>query len=137
MSGRWSTPIHVRVSEDERETIEKHADRAGLKFSEYVRRAALGEWEAILGAGANTSAPPATASAPSPAERETPMAERVVGEEVAAEVTEATQLDDVARESFLERRTRQLVGQGKTTPVAKSLAEAEWRQRGAADPAAA
>lgn len=129
MSAPAASPIHVRVSVLERDRIETLADRAGLKFSEYVRQAALGILE--------PSAPPAAVSASPPAEGETSMAARVEEVEVAAEVEEATQLDDVAHESFLERRTRQLVGQGKTTKVAKSLAEAEWRQRGGEDPVAA
>lgn len=128
MSAQKASPIHVRVSVVERDRIETLAGRAGLKFSEYVRQAALG----ILEPSPSSTAPKPKAALPasSPARGKTSMAERVDREDVAAEVAEATQLDDVAHESFLERRTRQLVGQGKTTKVARSLAEAEWRQRG-------
>lgn len=50
-------------------------------------------------------------------------------ERVAVEVAEAKLKDDAARETFLERRTRELHGAGRTTPVARREAEAEWRAR--------
>lgn len=47
----------------------------------------------------------------------------------AAEIAEAKLKEDPAREAFIERRTRELHGQGRTTPVARREAEAEWRAR--------
>lgn len=48
---------------------------------------------------------------------------------VAAEIEEAKLADDPAREAFIERRTRELHAQGRTTILARREAEAEWKTR--------
>lgn len=45
-------------------------------------------------------------------------------------VGEARMGNEEAHAIFVQRRTTELHGQGKTTPVARRLAEAEWRSRG-------
>jgi predicted S18 family serine protease len=105
--------IQVRVDDAERAIIEENAAAAGKKPSVYLRELGLEPAKARV-----------VTVAPS-------IAERVETEEVQAEVAEAALTDDPAEQSFLERRTRQLVGQGNTTRVARSLAKAEWRARGA------
>lgn len=105
--------INVRVTPGEKTEI---ARRAGgpRRMSEYLRRLGLGD--------AVPAAPPAPR-----ATRATPA--EVDAERVAAEVDEAKLVDDAAREAFVARRTRELVGKGRTTPVARREAEAEWRAR--------
>ncbi len=139
---RSGTPLHVRVTDEERATIKKRAATAGVKVSEYVRLAALGDLP---------TSPPSTGK-PSKARSARPAAEGRTSDSsssiaaakseppptpikggVEGEVEEATLRDAPAHEHFLERRTRELVGQGKTTKVARSLAEAEWRRRGTDD----
>lgn len=104
--------INVRTTPGEKAEI---ARRAGgpRRMSEYLRRLGLGD--------AVAAAPPAPAARATPAE--------VDAERVAAEVDEAKLADDAAREAFVARRTRELVGKGRTTPVARREAEAEWRAR--------
>lgn len=97
--------IAVRTTAGEKAEITKRAGGRG-KVGAYLRN---------LGLGRRPEPVPARKPLPDP--------------NVEAEVEEAQMTDDAAREAFLRRRTTQLVGQGRTTPVARREAEAEWRMR--------
>lgn len=103
--------IQIRVSDLEKAQIRERALAAGKTVSDYVRDRALGRRQRT-----SPVAPVAVVEQPHP--------------NVAAEIAEAKMPDDAAREAFVERRTRQLQGQGRTSIVARREAEAEWRMRG-------
>ena len=160
MPARGST-IQIRVSDVEKARIEERAIAAGQKVSEFVRNRALGRRGSASPATAvpRRLPPPAVnagitpdgaivkidpslpmdvpdvagaLSNEEPKREEVPdMASRVEAERVSAEIEESKLTDDPARVAFIERRTRELYAQGRTTAVAKSEAEAEWRRRGA------
>lgn len=99
--------LEVRISPLEKALIAERALEAGQKVSDYVRDRAL--CRPPSNEGAKQEHPPA----------------------VAAEIAEAKLEDGPAREAFLQRRTQQLIGQGRTSPVARREAEREWEERGA------
>ena len=112
-----SLTFQFRVDPDERASITARARAAGFeKDSEYVRTLLFAP--SIEEAKAELSTVNAAL---------TPD-----GEVVKAEIEEAKLQDDPAREAFIERRTKQLVGQGRTTPVAQREARSEWERRGIA-----
>lgn len=127
-----------RLSLVEQAMIAEAARKAKMKPGPFARKAAL---EAA--AGSQSPAPPAPPADPArgaelsmvnvvegpggTVQRVPPTA--VERERIEREVAEAKLVDDAAREAFVERRTRELHGQGSTTPVARAMAESEWRNR--------
>lgn len=119
--------IQVRVSDAEKAQIQERAVAAGMKVSDYVRVRALGRRLR------SSSSPPSNEGAKPEHSHDPPAqtAATVPDIEVAAEVEEAKMPDEAAREAFVERRTKQLIGRGRTSIVARREAEAEWKMRGA------
>lgn len=113
-----------RVSAEEKAKIAAIAAIHGLLPGTYARRAALGQL-----APAGSQSPASGRTKLSIVNVGTTPAGGIVKERIVAEVEEAKLEDDPAREAFLERRTRELYGQGKTTKLARAEAEAEWRNR--------
>lgn len=118
-----SSHIQVRVSPEEKQTIRRNAQRAGYHdVGPFMRDRAL--------AGASAGRPVQTSPSHgvvTPAPALVPGAKPSAN--VDAEVAEAALADDPARKAFIERRTQELYGQGKTTSVARALATAEWEAR--------
>lgn len=113
--------IGARVTPVTKARIAERAHAAGMKVSEFIVHRALGE-------------KPRHYVKPEPVPRRAPAeaaaAILIEREEVRAEVAEAQLDDPAAREAFIARRAQQLHGQGKTMPVARSLASQEWATRG-------
>lgn len=108
--------IRVRVTRAEKEAIARNAELAGAKDpTTFLRELGLRELVASTEAAQRGELPGQT------------TVDQVI---VDAEVQEARLQDPPAREAFIARRAKQLFGQGKTSAVAKRLAEAEWRARG-------
>jgi hypothetical protein len=115
-----SEKIEIRVTPLEKAQIDERALAAGVKRSDYVRNRALCQ---PVAPASNEGAKQEHPRRSSPAD--------VVGETVAAEIAESRLKDEAARDAFLARRVPQLVGAGRTTPVAEREAKREWDTRGA------
>lgn len=109
--------IHIRVSSREKAIITERAVAAGEKVGEYMRRLGLGQ-------GATRRLRVTRMKA-----QQVATVAHVDDDRIEQEIHEAKLGDDIARRAFVERRTRELKGAGHTTPVARRLAEAEWRDR--------
>jgi hypothetical protein len=115
--------LATRVTPGEKARIAERAAAAGMKVGEFIRRRALGEKPRGL--------TPIAAPSPSPRAPVNPTVLAARLEEVAVprEIEEAMLDDPTARDTFITRRTLQLRGEGKTTPVARKAAEEEWATR--------
>ena len=134
-------PLHFRVTNGQKAEIVKRAKAAGLNLSEYLRKSALGE----LGTSdsstqsergdasghqkanrrsrqvaAQVAQPEGQEQDGSPADKIVKSYEEIEQPESFRELASETEAD------FIERRTKQLHGQGKTMRRAKSEARAEW-----------
>lgn len=116
--------LKTRVTPGEKARIQERALEAGMDVGTFLRARALGLKPRGL---TPIEPPPAPPHAPV---NPTVVAAEVEKQEVADEIEEARLEDPPARDAFLERRTRQLVGAGNTTLVARRLAAAEWENRG-------
>lgn len=138
MSGPRTGTIQVRVNDVEKAQIRERALAAGKNVSDYVRDRALGRRARTPGSVAGGAAiTPPVPGKPQPADRAPVASNEGAKQEhppasptVAAEIEEAKMDDEAAREAFVERRTKQLIGSGRTSIVARREAEAEWRMRG-------
>jgi hypothetical protein len=102
-----SAKIEIRVEEQDKAEIAKRAKAAGKTLSAYLLDRALSDGDADL-------------------KDSQAKAERVAGSTGgSAPVAEQPE----TREQFIERRAKQLHGQGKTMRRAKSEARAEWTDR--------
>ena len=104
--------LQIRVTDVEKAKIRERAIAAGKNVSDYVRDRALCVPVSAIAANRPVHA------------GQTSVDEQVVASEIAEPI-----VDDIAREAFLERRTKQLHGQGKTMRLARRAAEAEWESR--------
>lgn len=116
--------IAARVTPVTKARIAERAHAAGMKISEFIVHRALGE-------------KPRHYVKPQPQPKRAPgipsataVSVGVERQTVADEIAEARLDDPTAREAFITRRAQQLHGQGKTMPVARSLASQEWATRG-------
>lgn len=119
-----SERLEFRVSTVDKARIEERARAAGMRLPEFLRARALG----LKPRGLVPIAPP-----PAPVrEPVNPViaAKAVERQEVADEIAEAMLDDPAARDAFLERRTKWLIGHGNTSLVARRMAAAEWANRG-------
>jgi hypothetical protein len=117
---RRGTTIEVRVSDEEKAEITRRAEASGYKPGPYIRALGLGEIKPPRAAVA-IAAGPSIKEPKEEAPRRPPQVE--------AEIEESKLEDGEAHEAFVARRTKELFTQGKTTPLARQIAEAEWRQR--------
>jgi hypothetical protein len=116
--------LAFRVTAVEKAKIAERARAAGMPIPDFLRARALGLKPRGL---EPIAAPPVPPRAPvNPVVR----AEEVRKQEIADEVAEAMLEDPAARDAFLDRRTKQLVGAGSTTLVARRKAAEEWATRG-------
>lgn len=103
----------VRFDPEEEAKVEKRAAAAGVNFSEFVRARALGVKPGTTATGRRRGVKaPASSSAPSieePKQEPTPP--------------------PTEREIFIAARTEELMGLGRLEVVARSEADAEWRNR--------
>jgi len=136
---RGST-IQLRVTDEEKAQIAGHAEATGQTVSEYVRGQALaGPWRPRKKPPFGREAPtlePSTSSGVVPGgdahERDAPKTEGTGTPQVAqpeGQEQSGPPADDSPEieEQFVERRTRELYGQGRILRVARMEAEAEWR----------
>lgn len=123
-----------RMTTAEKTAIEALAAVHGIPPSTFCRHAALGTLPrpgspagAVLST-VNAALTPAgeVVASNEGAKQEQPPADP----RVEAEVAEAKLEDEPARTAYIERRSRELFGQGKTTRVAEVQAAEEWDQRG-------
>lgn len=137
--------LKTKVNDGELERIRERAAALGMGMAEFLREQALsGRNERARMAereGRELRKRPPTSIPPTRVDRAAEAARAVKGfnrgaaivadaDRVEQEVAESKMVDDEARDAFLERRTRELHGQGRTTMVARREAEAEWRNRG-------
>ncbi len=118
-----SERLEFRVSQADKVRIEERARAAGMKLPEFLRARALG-----LKPRGLTPIPPPPAPPREPVNPVVTAAD-IEKQEIADEVTEAMLDDPAARDAFLERRARQLMGKGNTLLVARRLAAEEWATR--------
>lgn len=116
--------LKVRVTPVEKAKIGERAVAAGLGIAEFMRIRALGEKpRGLVRPEPEPKRAPGIPSA-------TTVSVGVERQTVADEIAEAQLDDPTAREAFIARRAQQIHGQGKTMPVARSLASHEWATRG-------
>jgi len=117
--------MRFRTSPAETARIKERAIASGMKLPDFLRARALGQKpRGLQRPEPEPQRPPARPVNP------TVAAAAVERQEVADEVEEAKLRDEEAYDAFVERRTRQLYGQGKTMLVARRLVKEEWENRG-------
>lgn len=142
--------MRFRCTPVDKKLIEERAIAVGVTVTEYLRARTTGRMPWLdTGPGSLGDTPPSTdlmvggetSRVTTAGEVVRALAEQGVPEEVAVsaptveelevadEVAEAQLDDPTARQAFITRRTVQLRGQGKTTPVARRAAEEEWANR--------
>lgn len=128
-----SVYLTIRLSQFQKERLEKRARAVGYSASEYIRR--------VMAADLDDAPPP-----------EKPIPGQTTVQEQVAEVGDALTKGSAAKApppakpkappveppaqggnageaEFIAHRTKQLFGQGKTTRVARNIAQAEWRAK--------
>ena len=128
--------LRVRLTPAEKAEIQRRADRLGVDKAELVRRRALTDDFPQVGGHGLTQVSAQRRwlglpeVEPEPSIEEAKQEHPPVPPRVEAEIAESKMPDAEAEEAFMARRTRELYAEGKTTPVARALARAEWRDRG-------